>query len=91
MNYVNGISLYRGDYKTERQYIQAIVTLFMVLMRSQYACKVYREDGPGIRVEFEYDDGALGANRLCWLTPEEEEELYYSRRNVKDDQHADHT
>lgn len=84
MEPINSIILNQDNYESEEAYLRAFATLIMTLTNEGYVCKVYR-DHYFIAIEFEHGDEALGCPRLRWLTPEEDEDIYYQRRNEKKD------
>lgn len=79
MSKVNSITICRDNFGTVSEWEDAVKRMVMSLLENHQIMTVrYDESGLGIIIiEFEHDDPSMGCRYPRWLTPEEEETVFY--------------
>lgn len=81
MNKVNQYVLNRALFDSDEEFANHVGQILFNFTKDGYIATFRYEDVGIYIIEYNYADQSLGAPYPYWLTPEEEERIYYEENN----------
>ena len=81
MNKVNQYVLDRDNFSSDEEFANHVGQILFNFAKDGYIATFRYEDMGIYIIEYNHADQSLGAPYPYWLTPEEEERVYYEKNN----------